>query len=802
MGNNKIEMLERKNRHTPEEIKRFIDTVFHDGVVEGANILFWRLANGKSPGYPFDETAAFDLMATERKPYAWYYGTASAIGPDKQGRLYNRQDTFSELHVIILDDIGSKIDPATLPPEFQTPSYIIESSPGNFQYGLVLDKPVSDLSHAKALVQAVYTSGFTDAGGKMPNKLVRLPFGIHGKKGDTLGFQVALRHLSDRQYSPDEIITLCNPGYTWSQVLENPAVADITLSRRSVGASPWHKDCTTLTTDGSTDMVAEYFIRNNRVISWTDIWLTVQCPWHREHTTGDDTAGYSPLGYGEGKYRNRRGFKCFHEHCKDRTAEDLINQLVYEEALPFTLPVFDPVWRWKAEWVFDKQTQEAVNIFTGERAHRSNFRFNLSEKTDGKSGKFKADLYLAAPDKITVMGTRYTPPRPAPLFHDSEGRLWLNKFQTPGWGDGAFDQRYVDTFLKHLEILCPIPAEREYFLNWITCKVNNPAFRGAGIIMTTPEYGTGRDTLGRMLKLLLGADNITNVRSEDLLFGTWNDFLENQLVICNELTDGDRRTGYYKAFEKLKELIDPQSKKTRLNCKYVRQYDAEIFASFLLFSNHEDPLPVGENDRRLYVITNTTIRQPAEYFDRVHTELDTVEDWGRHIFRYLRSRTPDYSLGNRPAPETHGKKVMIKTSKSPDQVYLECILDVIGSDIVVASAVTDFILACDQIRQLFAEGVLPAQKLKALHKTLRKITTPAHDSSGRIHVGRKHHRFRLRSGHSSPWFQTAITELSESEVARGDKARAFYRSRLELLQRLDAELIADILQRVEDRLNQ
>ena len=799
---NNVRKFGRDNRHTPEEIQNFIDTVFHKGLKVGANVLFWRVQPEKALKFPFGKEKALEFMAREREPYAWYYGTASAIGPDEKGRLFNRQELFSELHVIVLDDIGTKVPIASLPPEFQNPSYIIESSPGNFQYGLVLAEPLSDLNVAAALVQTVYSSGFTDAGGKMPNKLVRLPFGVHGKRGETLGFEVTLHHLSNRQFTPEEIITLCNPGYTWEQVLDDPSVADVTVKQRSVGAAPWHPECTTLTTDGSIDMVAEYFIRNGKALSWGAGWMTVQCPWHREHTNGDDTAGYSPLGFGEGRLRNIRGFKCFHEHCKDRDAETLIQQLVHDESLPFSLPVYDPVWRWKAEWVFDKHAQEVVNIITGERTHRSNFRYNNSEKTNGSKGQFKAELYLTAPDKITAMGTRYAPPKPAPLFKDAQGQLWINSFKSPKWGTGAYDERYAQTFLDHVEMLCPIPAEREYFLNWITCKVHDPTFRGAGIIMTTRQYGVGRDTLGRMLKLLLGADNITNVRSDDLLFGTWNDFLEHQLVICNELTDGDRRNGYYKAFEKLKELIDPQSKKTRMNTKYIRQYDAEVYASFLLFSNHEDPLPVEEHDRRLYVISNPTTRQPAEYFDRVHRELTDVEDWGRHIHRYLMTRTPDFSLAHRPAPKTLGKETMIKTSRSPDQLYLESILDVIGCDIVVGSEIVDFIARADALRLLFCDGILPNQKAKGLQRALRKITTPAHGENNRVTAGNRRHRFRLRSEHRSPYFQQAASMLSERDSEMAERARQIFNERMKLVYALDADLIDRIIEHIEDKVNE
>ena len=45
-------------------------------------------------------------------------------------------------------------------------------------------------------------------------------------------------------------------------------------------------------------------------------FVDVKCPWFERHTTGSDTAGYSPLGRGEGDWVQWRSFKCLHAHCK------------------------------------------------------------------------------------------------------------------------------------------------------------------------------------------------------------------------------------------------------------------------------------------------------------------------------------------------------------------------------------------------------------------------------------------------------------------------------------------------------
>ena len=104
--------------------------------------------DNKPPKHP-DERA--------RAPRACYFGTATCkteITEDGGEELRNKSELFTSLRVVVLDDIGSKVDPTLIPEAFK-PSYIIESSKDNFQYGYILKAPITEISHAKALIQIV-----------------------------------------------------------------------------------------------------------------------------------------------------------------------------------------------------------------------------------------------------------------------------------------------------------------------------------------------------------------------------------------------------------------------------------------------------------------------------------------------------------------------------------------------------------------------------------------------------------------------------------------------------------------------
>ena len=58
--------------------------------------------------------------------------------------------------------------------------------------------------------------------------------------------------------------------------------------------------------DGRNDAVLQWLRDNNYVTGGGGRWIDIICPWHEEHTTGSNTAGYSPAP--------GRAFSCLHTH--------------------------------------------------------------------------------------------------------------------------------------------------------------------------------------------------------------------------------------------------------------------------------------------------------------------------------------------------------------------------------------------------------------------------------------------------------------------------------------------------------
>lgn len=670
------------------ELKDFMDIVFGWNPPEGddAETLVWATQKG-IPGFPRTEDSLFKSLSRTKKAQALYFGT-STCHRDKDGKLFNRKNLFKRLHVVVLDDIGTKVPFETLPKDL-TPTYIIESSEGNYQYGYVLEEPIDVLEHAEALIQLVYESGYSDAGGMMPTKLVRLPGGFNGKLGPKRNFNVKLTKKDGPLWSPQELLRVMDLDVQWDEVIADTAGMVKRRASRSVGTSPWSPiKAHAAALGGIVDPVLEWFYEKDMVASETDTWVQIQCPWHHDHSDGDDLSGYSPLGRGDG-HEDRRGFHCFHGHCQkaDRKIGEVLAYVAANGGPE--APVYDPAARLVADWAYDNANDSVWQIQRKGQPREvtmSAFKNTFPHKMQVYSadGKVKSipetALWMTAPGRVMVSGQTFNPTDTSKIVKGEGDDLLINMFSQPEWGEGEYDQDDVDMFTSFLAYLLPNNEERAYFTDWLTAKCQNLGFRGAAILMIAKQQGTGRTTLADMIEKMIGTENVENVPFARLTGdGQFNDWMEKPLIVTNETKDTSEK-GYFKVYESLKEYVDPRPKRERINPKYGQQRISMVHSSYLMFSNHDNALAVAGNDRRFYVMRNATVPAAPAYFTKLNAWLEVTDikgkpKWARSIWRWLQEREVDIERLLAPAPTTAAKQAMISSSKSPLQVAIEAIIE-------------------------------------------------------------------------------------------------------------------------------
>lgn len=238
-----------------------------------------------------------------------FFAISSFIrGPE--GNLRRRKSSYKALHAIMLDDIGTKVDPSriSLPPSWE-----IETSTGNFQVGYILKTPIDDAKLADNLVNALIALGLCDKGANGPTtRVARLPVGCNGKYPGNPATRLTVWDPK-RQYNVSDICDAYNVDL------------DHLIGQSGVGG-------------GSRAVRNDVFIpastENPVIPSLIDHGLyktplgdgkhDISCPWLDEHTDSVDhgTCYFEP----DDKFP-LGGFKCLHSHGDQLHLKDLLEYL-------------------------------------------------------------------------------------------------------------------------------------------------------------------------------------------------------------------------------------------------------------------------------------------------------------------------------------------------------------------------------------------------------------------------------------------------------------------------------------------
>lgn len=239
------------------------------------------------------------------------YFSLAMFRPDESGRYRRRKAQFVALSAVMLDDLGGKVplDRLTLPP-----TWLLETSSGNFQAGYAFPDPLLDGLLADRLMNAIVTAGLCDPGANGPRaRLARLPVGSNGKHQPA--FRCRMKSWEPgRRYSVDELVA----------GLQLDLATSGGKARREARPSTTHPedgDAVLLPRPEENPILAALRDRGLYRTPLGEGKHDLTCPWVEEHTGGVDhgTAYFEPddnwpIG----------GFKCQHGHCSGRHIRDLL----------------------------------------------------------------------------------------------------------------------------------------------------------------------------------------------------------------------------------------------------------------------------------------------------------------------------------------------------------------------------------------------------------------------------------------------------------------------------------------------
>ena len=616
----------------------------------------------------------------EKQAQAWYYNVSTVDGElNHTGKMVGRgRANLKFYYILVLDDIFDKTDAPAV-----EPTYKMETSPGSQQWGYCLEKG-KDFDKYEGLLEFIHGLGFGDKGAGGSYRVVRMIGSANLKPGKQL-FRSKLL-----EWHPERFWTLDALAEEFGCNFDN-----IQIEARHDAAQT--KDGGAIALDGI-DPMLDWLVDRSLVVSDPGgDFVTIKCPWGGAHTSGDDTAGYSPLGRGAGDWVQRRSFRCLHEHCKDRKFPDFTKWAI-DLGGP-AVAGYDPLPWLQARYVYIETGQFVADIEqrpTGGRWMWELADFKLKHTgrmmTPGRDNPVAvATAFLEDSATRRAVDTLYRPVAPGLDRGTTEAyhQIFVNTYVPPNWPE---TDKSPDIFLEHVAYLVPVKAQREIFLNWLAFKVQHPASRSYAIVMIAEDsFGIGRSWLKDMIaKYMQGKVNTASLAQ---LIGkgtsaeqTYNDWQAGcQYIVIEEAKDsGLTRDDFYHGYETFKEKVDTKvAEDQRINPKFGRTRMENIYYNALIFSNHADAMAVPEGDRRLFVIENPTKRKDFDYYERLTGALHGDEP--ARVYWWLMRRDVTAYDQIYP-PMTPGKAQMIQDTRAPSDIILDYIIAEHASDLVTAAS--------------------------------------------------------------------------------------------------------------------
>jgi hypothetical protein len=219
---------------------------------------------------------------------------------DYQGR---KSENIVRVRAFFVDLDGSPLDPILSAPI--SPHIIVESSPNRYHaYWIVKDAPLEKFS----LVQEALIRKFnSDTKVKDLSRVMRLPGFFHLK-----GTPFVTKIISENSA----------PALSFEEFCQS---FELDLLSENKKSSFKKKD--------SLNFVLSELRKCNLLKEKDSVYgsWTIRCPWEHQHSTIDKGSKYyEPFTNGYSGH----GFKCFHEHCKNRDFQDLFYFLGLGNSLP------------------------------------------------------------------------------------------------------------------------------------------------------------------------------------------------------------------------------------------------------------------------------------------------------------------------------------------------------------------------------------------------------------------------------------------------------------------------------------
>lgn len=379
------------------------------------------------------------------------------------------------------------------------------------------------------------------------------------------------------------------------------------------------------------------------------------------------------------------------------------------------------------------------------------------------------DAFLRSERRLTTAGTRMRPDKPRPTFEEN-GRLYVNCYDPPLHLSEGGD---AGTGMEFFEHLIPEPVERNWFLDWLSFKLQYPHIPGPAVVFVAHQtFGTGRGTLGVLLGKLFGEAYVQSVPFNTFTGKTYqsqyNEWLADSLIVTvnesSEDTDGSAFRTKRNTYEHLKEIVEIRPTTRLIFVKRERNFRAPSSTSFIISTNHADALPIPEHDRRFCVIQNGGTK-PVEWWEAINLWLEDKANVAA-LYEALVARGFGAYSPFAPPPSFAGKRRMVEESKSDlDQAYEIALQDIKGK-VFTATQVETGVRAAFHTHGLEHPGGQVGHIVKRILRRDMHRVGERHGHNWFLRIGDKREAIYARTASDAEAFTMADRATVERELRR------------------------------------
>lgn len=212
-------------------------------------------------------------------------------------------------------------------------------------------------------------------------------------------------------------------------------------------------------------------------------------------------------------------------------------------------------------------------------------------------------------------------------------------------------------FLEHMDYMFEDVMERNMVLNYLAWCVQNPAEKPNFALVIKGKQGTGKSFIGQVMERIFGPHNTGRPMNASIQ-SQFNGWARNvKLVVIEELMV----KGRVDLMNHLKPMVtDPI---IEVNEKYMPTQRVTNNCVILAFTNHDDALPVEDDDRRYAIAISEAFPREDEYYRRLFSWAEK-EGGDAIIWDYLKKRDIGNFNGKGRAPTSASKDEMREAART------------------------------------------------------------------------------------------------------------------------------------------